>query len=179
MESYLPPSMAVAWRSPAPHLVAGVRVVKMGATAMPTARSKFFTLALLAALAGAAGCELFRDSAESRARLFMETLVQEPDNRTRLGELAGPADGDPESVLDGLSTRLAIGYLRARHRQGMQLDFAVATAQRTDPDRRTVRVAVAAPAAGLRHERDGRIRFETILERSEPHGWRVTRVSAE
>lgn len=152
----------------------------MGATAMPTAWPKFFALALLATLAGVAGCEWFRDAAESRARFFLETLVREPDNRARLNELAKPAAGDdPAAVLDGLSTQLAIGYLRARHRQGMALDFAVTAAQHPDPSHRTVRVAVATHPAGLRLERDDRIRFEVALEMSEEHGWRVTRVSAE
>ena len=147
---------------------------------MPTAGSKIFTLALLAALVGAAGCEWFRDAAESRARFFLETLVREPDNRARLNELAKPAAGDdPATVLDGLSTQLAIGYLHARHRQGMALDFAATVAQRADPNHRLVRVAVAAHPAGLRQEHDGRVRFEVALERSEEHGWRVTRVSAE
>ncbi len=152
----------------------------MGATAMPTAWLKFFALTLLATLAGVTGCEWLHDAPESRARLFLEALVQEPDNRARLDELAKPAvGGDPAAVLDGLSTQLTIGYLRARHRQGMALDFAVTTAQRADPNHRTVRVAVAAHPAGLRQERDGRVRFEVALERSAEHGWRVTRVSAE
>ncbi len=147
---------------------------------MPTTIPKFFTLTLLAALMAVNGCDWFRDSPENRARFFLETLVREPDNRARLDELAMPNDsGGPESVLDGLGVQLAVGYLRTRHLQGMDLDFAVTVAQRSAPSHRLVRVAVAAQPAGVRPEQNGRIRFEVALEMSEGQGWRVTRVSAE
>ncbi len=145
---------------------------------MPSARPHIFPLVLLTALAVVAGCELFRDAAESRARFFLETLVQEPDNRERLSELSKPADG-PETVLEGLSTRLAIDYLRARHRQGMTLELAVTAAQRLDADRRQVLIAASANPPGLRQESDGRIRFQVALELSEQRQWLVTRVTAE
>jgi hypothetical protein len=82
-------------------------------------------------------------------------------------------------VLAGLGTQLAVEYLRARHRQGMALDFAVTAAQRTDPSHRSVRAAVATHPAGVRPDRDSRVRFEVALELSDQHDWRVTRVSAE
>jgi len=144
---------------------------------MTTARSKIFLLVLLAALAAVAGCDWFRDSPETRAKFYLETLVREPDNRERLDELATPAGS--ESVLAGLGTQLAVDYLRARQRQGMALDFAVTAAQRTDPSHRSVRVAAATYPSGVRTDRDSRVRFEVTLELSEQNGWRVTRVSAE
>lgn len=147
---------------------------------MPNLGPKFFTLALLAALAAIAGCDRLQDSPESRARFFLETLVREPDKLASLNELVKTTDGgDAESVLDGLGTQLAIGYLRARRHQGMDLDFAVTAAQRSDPSHRRVRVTVAAPSAGTRPEPDSHIRFEVALELSEEQGWRVTRVSTE
>lgn len=147
---------------------------------MPNVAPKFFILVLLAALAAVAGCDRLDDSPESHARLFLETLVREPDKLASLNDLVKPTDGgDAESVLDGLSTQLAVGYLRARHRQGMDLDFAVSAAQRSDPSHWRVRVAVAAPSAGVRPEPGSRIRFEVALELSEEQDWRVTRVSAE
>lgn len=147
---------------------------------MPTARPHIFPFVLLTALAVVAGCELFRDAAESRARFFLETLVQEPDNRERLGELSKPADGlGPESVLEGLNTRLAVDYLRARHRQGITLDLNVTAAQRLDAGRRLVLIAASANPPGLRQESDGRIRFQVALESSEQRQWLVTRVTAE
>jgi hypothetical protein len=147
---------------------------------MPTARPYIFPLVLLTALAVVAGCELFRDAAESRARFFLETLVQEPDNRERLSELSKPADGHgSETVLEGLSTRLAIDYLRARYRQGMTLDLAVTAAQRLDAGRRQVLIAASANPPGLHPESDGRIRLQVALELSEQRQWLVTRVTAE
>jgi hypothetical protein len=146
---------------------------------MPTAKSKLLTVALLVALV-AAGCDTFRDSPESRAQLFLEILVREPGELARLNELVNPVGGGgPESVLDGLTAQLAVGYLRARHRQGMDLDFALTAMQRSDPNHRRVRVAVGTPAGRTRLEHDNRIRFEVALELSEQQGWRVTRVSAE
>jgi hypothetical protein len=147
---------------------------------MPTARPYIFPIVLLTALAVVAGCELFRDAAESRARFFLETLVQEPDNRERLRDLSKPADDqDPTTVLEGLSTRLAIDYLRARHRQGMTLDLEVTAAQRLDAGRRLVLIAASANPTGLRQESDGRIRLQVALELSEQRQWLVTRVTAE
>ncbi|MBI5612275.1 MAG: hypothetical protein HY942_04270 [Gammaproteobacteria bacterium] len=147
---------------------------------MPAARPYLFPLVLLTVLAVVAGCELFRDAAESRARFFLETLVQQPDNRERLSELSKPADGQGfEAVLDGLGTRLAIDYLRARHRQGMTLELAVTAAQRLDAGRRLVLIAASADPTGLRQESDGRVRFQVALELSEQRQWLVTRVTAE
>lgn len=147
---------------------------------MPNVGPKFFALVLLAVLAAVAGCDRLHDSPENRARVFLETLVREPDNLASLNELVKPTGGgDAESVLDGLSTQLAVGYLRARHRQGVDLDFAVSVPQRSDPSHRRVRVAVAAPSAGVRPEPDRRIRFDVALELSEEQRWRVTRVRAE
>lgn len=147
---------------------------------MPNVGPKIFTLALLATLATVAGCQWYRDTAENRARFFLEALVREPDNRARLEELVKLSDGaDPESVLDGLGTQLAVNYLRALHHQDIGLDFTVTVAQRADSNHRVVRVAATANPAALRLKHDGRIGFEVALEMSEEHGWRVTRVSVE
>lgn len=147
---------------------------------MSTAALKFFLPALLAALVVVSGCDWFHDSPESRARIFLETLVREADALTNPGVPVKTADGaGAESVLDGLSTQLAVRFLRARHRQGMNLDFAVTTTQRADPQHRVVRVAVASPPAGVRLEQDSRIHFEVTLELSDAQGWQVTRVRSE
>jgi len=147
---------------------------------MPITRPYIFPFMLLTALTVFGGCGLFRDAAESRARLFLETLVQEPDDRERLSELSKPADEHgPETVIEGMSTRLAIDYLRARQRQGIPLDLAVTAAQRLDTGRRQVLIAVSANPPGLRQESDGRIRFQVTLELTEQRQWLVTRVTAE
>lgn len=146
---------------------------------MPTAPN-FFSLTLLAALVIVSGCDRFRDTPEIRARIFLETLVREPDALANPDVPVKTADGaGAESVLDGLGTQLAVRFLRARHRQGMSLDFAATVAQRADPQHRVVRVAVASPPAGVRLAQDGRIHFEVTLELSDAQGWQVTRVRSE
>ncbi len=127
-------------------------------------------------LVSAAGCEFVPGSAEGRARLFVETLVREPQALERLHELVRPGAA-PEELVEGVGTRVAVNYLRARARQGLALDFVSTVAQKSAAGERLVIVVVS--DSGVRQADEGKARFRVYLVRDDEHDWRVARLQVD
>ena len=124
----------------------------------------------------ALGCDAVRNAPEGQARDFIQTLVMSPAETQRLRELANIAtDRDPEDLLDGLSTRVAVDFLRAKEAQGAALDFGRGEVQRVDAIRQVigVRVSYAPAESGASSE----IRFQVYLEKDDQGHWRIARVT--
>ena len=124
----------------------------------------------------AAGCDVVWNAPEGRARDFIQILVTTPAETEHLHELANiPADRNPEDLLDGLSTRVAVDFLRAKQAQGVTLDFGRGEVQRTDATRLVVGVhATYAPAgSGANSE----VRFQVHMEKDDQGRWRIARVT--
>jgi hypothetical protein len=141
-------------------------------SAWPIARRRWLA-ALVVVFA--AGCDFVPGSAVSRARLFIEALVQDPPARESLAALAAPA-ATPE-LIEGMEARVAVNYLRARTRQGQTLDFVASAALKSAAGGRVVNVAVS--DRGARAAGENRARFQVHLARDAERGWVVTRVQAD
>jgi hypothetical protein len=128
--------------------------------------------ALLLVLATVGGCGWFQDEAENRALGFIETLVVDPANTTRLSEQANTGH-DPQALVRDLPPQLASGYLRSRQAQGAALRFVASRVERPDNRHRTVTVLVRAdgPAGSSSDE----VAFAVALERDNGT-WRIARV---
>jgi hypothetical protein len=123
-----------------------------------------------------AACDVVWNAPEGQARDFIQTLVTTPADNQQLHELANiPADRNPEDLLDGLSTRVAVDYLRARQAQGASLDFGRGEVQRTDASRLVVgvRVTYAPPGSATNSE----VRFQVHMEKDDQGRWRIARVT--
>ena len=124
----------------------------------------------------AAGCDVAWNAPEGHARDFIQTLVTAPAETEQLHELANiPADRNPEDLLDGLSARVAVDFLRARQAQGAALDFGRGEVQRTDATRQVVgvRVTYAPNGSGANSE----VRFQVYMEKDDQGRWRIARVT--
>lgn len=104
---------------------------------------------------------------ELRARQFLETLVQEPANQSRLDELSPPPRTEPTAPL-----RVALDLLNTRYRQGATLRYRAGDAiARPDGTARVV-VAVQFDTTGGRD----RVQFSVDL-RADNKVWRVERLN--
>lgn len=124
----------------------------------------------------AAGCDAVWNAPEGQARDFIQTLVTMPAETQQLHELANiPADRNPEDLLDGLSTRVAVDFLRAKQAQGVTLDFGRGEVQRTDATRQVVGVRVTYAPAGSGANRE--VRFQVYMEKDDQGRWRIARIT--
>jgi len=124
------------------------------------------------------GCSFFSNAPESRATQFIETLVVDPGNSQRLRGLADiTADQDPRSLVHGLSTQVALDYLRTRNHQGEKQDFSIEAVRLQGSSRRVVTVLV--DRAGRELDRSEAVRFHVVLKDVASRGWLVTAVEAE
>jgi len=123
-----------------------------------------------------AACNAVWNAPEGHARDFIETLVITPAATQKLQEFANiPPDRNPEDLLDGLSARVAVDFLRAKEAQGVSLDFSRGPVQRLDAARRVVDVRVAyAPAESGAHNQ---IRFQVHMEKDDQGRWRIARIT--
>lgn len=122
---------------------------------------------------GLVACGWFSGAPESRARDFVEAVITEPDNAERLAALMHPRVATVDEMLDTLSGRVAVDYLRAKHRQGVPLKFNIGNVEKSVEGRK-VQIAVIDPAEA-RHGVDNQVVFQIYLESSE-RGWSVTRI---
>jgi len=131
---------------------------------------------MLLALCVVVGCSRFGFSEpQDRAREFVETLVTAPGASDKLREIARLApERQPEDLLEGLSAKVTVDFLRARHTQDMALNFAVKDTQKPDNNRRLVTVRVGYADAGKVAEKEWL--FHVSVERNETGDWRITRV---
>jgi hypothetical protein len=126
-------------------------------------------------LAALAACGLFGNVPEYRANDYVKALVRTPDDRAVLAALAAP-DRDPQTIVAGLHTQVAIDYLRTQHRQGRRHDFLISATRPEGSGRRLVAITVT-PLGGPPGEEPVRIRVR--VEEYAGAGWRVTEVQAE
>lgn len=133
---------------------------------------------MLLVLCVVVGCSRFGFSEpQDRAREFVETLVTAPGASDKLREIARLApERQPEDLLEGLSARVTVDFLRARRMQDMALNFVVKDTQKPDDNRRLVTVRVGYADAGKVAEKE--LLFQVGVERNEEGDWRITRVIA-
>jgi hypothetical protein len=127
-------------------------------------------------LSGLVACNSFWGPPEGRAQDFIDTLVTAPTDAQKLRDIANLASGrDPEDLIDGLSTRVALDFLRAQRDQGAMLKFAQGEARRIDDRRRdvTIRVSYRQPGA----KTNLAVRFQVRLEKDAQGQWRIARVT--
>ena len=123
-----------------------------------------------------AACDVVWNAPEGHARDFIQTLVTTPAEAQQLHELANiPADRNPEDLLDGLSTRVAVDFLRAKQAQGVTLDFGRGEVQRVGATRQVVSVRVTYAPAGS--GANSEIRFQVYMEKNDQGRWRIARVT--
>src|SRR5216684_3442486 len=132
-------------------------------------------LALILAV-NLAACGFFNSAPESRARDFVKLLIMEPDNDQRLREFSrsGPAQS-PLALVDTLTAKVAVDYLRAKHRQGIELDFKVGDVQNQGDSRKVIIIVIDHTKA--KAGAPEKVPFSTFVEKGD-RGWVVTRVRA-
>lgn len=121
------------------------------------------------------GCDLIRGpatGAENRARDYLETLVREPANRERLNGFVDAIDA-PTPGIESAPVRVALDYLRARHRQGASLKFRTDEPRALEDGGQRVPVNVHLEAAEARES----IGFEVDMQAVDKV-WRVRRLRA-
>ncbi|MHB8453276.1 MAG: hypothetical protein ACYDDO_01005 [Acidiferrobacterales bacterium] len=124
------------------------------------------------------GCSFFRNAPESRATRFIETLVTDSGNAQRLGALADvPPGQDPATVVQGLSSQVALDYVRTRRRQGEKQDFTIDSVRLHGKARLEVTVIVSRVGDKLNNPES--VRFRVVLKNVSGRGWLVTAVAAE
>jgi len=133
---------------------------------------------VLLTLCVVAGCSRFGFSEpQNRAREFVETLVTAPGDSDKLREIARlTPERQPEDLLEGLSARVTVDFLRARRTQDMALNFAVKDTQKPDDNRRFVTVRVGYAEAGKMAEKE--LLLQVSVERNGQGDWHITRVTA-
>lgn len=112
---------------------------------------------------------------ETVARNFFDALLQAPDDPARLRAAAHiDENDDPDTLVDGLATRIALDFLRARMRQGANYDVSVAEARRPGVQRYTAVLRVTENAEGRLSPMR---RFEVGLQKADNGDWRVSSVT--
>lgn len=112
---------------------------------------------------------------ETMARQLVEALLQAPQDSARLRAAARLTEtDDPETLLEGLATRVALDFLRARERQGAVHHISVAETRRPSPQRYVVVLWVVEKADGQAAESR---RFQVSLQKAENRDWRIAAVT--
>lgn len=129
-------------------------------------------------LFGLAGCESLWNAPEGRALDFIETLVTAPADTQKLRDIAQLApERNPEELLDGLSIRVALDFLRAKQAQGVTLKFAQTEAKRVTDTRRvvTIQASYLQPGAPLNND----VRLQVQVDKDDQGRWCITRVTGD
>jgi hypothetical protein len=124
------------------------------------------------------GCEPFWNAPESRALDFAEALVTMPADMQKLRDIANLApDRNPEDLLDGLSARVALDFLRAKQTHGVALKFALGETRHVDVLRRAVSVRVSWLQPGT--PANSEVRMQIQIEKDAQGRWCITRVTGD
>jgi hypothetical protein len=129
-------------------------------------------------LLGLAGCEPFWNAPEGRALDFAEALVTTPAEIQKLRDIANLAPTrNPEDLLDGLSVRVTLDFLRAKLAQGVALKYALGEARQINASRRvvSVRVSYLQPETPANSE----VRLQVQIEKDAQGRWCITRVTGD
>lgn len=123
-------------------------------------------------------CDPIWSTPEGRARDFIETLVTLPAETQELRDIANVPDGqNPEDLIDDLSARVGLDFLRARYAQGVSLKFVQGETRRVDDARRTVMIHVTYLQPGT--PMTGEVRFLIRIEKDDQGRWRIARVAGD
>ena len=108
---------------------------------------------------------------ETVAQNFFYALLQAPDDAARLRAAAHLDESDdPQTLVEGLSTRIALDFLRTRVVQGAAYNVDVADSRRSAAERYYVVLRVVERAgddASLTR------RFAVTLQKAENGDWRI------
>ena len=127
---------------------------------------------------GLAACEPFWGTPEARARDFIEALVTAPAETQPLRDIANLSpEQSPEALIDDLSARVGLDFLRARQAQGVSLKFVQGEARPVDEAHHTVvrHVSFLQPGTPVA----GEVRFLVRLEKVDQTRWRIARVTGD
>ena len=125
-----------------------------------------------------AGCKPFWSTPETRARDFIEALVTAPAEAQALRDLANlPPEQNPEALMDDLSARVGLDFLRARHAQNVSLKFVVGETRRQDEAHHTVMIHVTYLLPGT--PTTDEVRFLVRIEKDAQGRWRIARVTGD
>lgn len=125
-----------------------------------------------------AACEPFWSTPETRARDFIEALVTAPAETRPLRDIANlPPEQDPAALIDDLSARVGLDFLRARQAQGVSLKFVSGETRRAGDAQRTVVIHVTYLEPGTPVA--GEVRFLVRSEKDDRGRWRIARVTGD
>ena len=125
-----------------------------------------------------AACKPFWGTPEGRAREFIETLVTAPAETQPLRDIANvPPEQNPETLIDDLSARVGLDFLRARQAQGVSLKFVQGETRRANDTHRTVMIHVTYLQPGI--PVTGEVRFLVRIEKNDQGRWRIARVTGD
>lgn len=129
-------------------------------------------------LFGFAGCDPFWNAPEGRALDFTEALVTTPADMQKLRDIANLAsDRNPEDLLEGLSGRVALDFLRAKQAQGVALKFAPGEVRHIDAMRRAVSIRVSYLQPGM--PANSEVRLQVQIEKDNQGRWCIKRVTGD
>lgn len=125
-----------------------------------------------------AACEPFWSMPETPARDFIEALVTAPAEARALRDIANlPPEQNPEALVDDLSARVGLDFLRARHAQGAALKFVAGETRQLDATRHTVMVHVSYLQPGT--PTTDEVRFLVRIGKDAEGRWRIARVTGD
>ncbi|MCR4300770.1 MAG: hypothetical protein NUV51_04095 [Sulfuricaulis sp.] len=123
-------------------------------------------------------CEPMWAAPEARAPDFIEALVTSPAEKEQLRDIANLASEHyPEEMLDDLSARIGLDYLRAMQARGVPLKFVQGESRRLGDARRTVKVHVTYLQPGT--PTMGEVRFLVRIEKTGHGRWHIARVTGD
>jgi hypothetical protein len=124
---------------------------------------------------GLAACHPARHAPEGRAQDFIEALVTAPADAQKLRDIANIApERNPDDLVDDLSARVALDFLRARQVQGVALQFHQGESRRIDASRRSVTILVTYLQPGT--QSNDKVSFQVLLEVDKEGQWRIAHV---
>jgi hypothetical protein len=125
-----------------------------------------------------AACEPIWAAPETRARDFIEALVTSPAEMEKLRDIAKlSSEHHPEELLDDLSARVGLNYLRAMQARDVPLKFVQGESRRLGEARRTVKVHVTYLQPGT--PTIGEVRFLVRIEKTGQDRWHIARVTGD
>ncbi|GAB4514057.1 MAG: hypothetical protein Tsb0026_19170 [Sulfuricaulis sp.] len=143
-----------------------------------TSKPKTAWVAGLWLVLGLAACEPFWNSPEGHARDFIEALVTTPAQIQSLRDIANlPPEQNPETLIDDLSARVGLDFLRARQAQGVSLKFVQGETRRVDDMHRVVMIRVTYLQPGTPVA--GEVRFLVRMEKGDQGRWRIARIAGD
>lgn len=150
----------------------------MNRRGLDTGKWKTTWVAGLWLVLGLAACEPFWSTPESRAQDFIEALVMAPAETQQLRDIADvPSEQNPEALIDDLSARVGVDFLRARQAQGVSMKFVQGETRRADDGHRAVMIHVTylQPETPV----TGEVRFLVRIDKDDQGRWRIARVTGD